>query len=75
MNFDISVFIHLTELILIVYVNDIDIFNLRKNQIIVFKKILTTEFKMTDLEKCAYYLSLHINKKSEKIYLHQVDFV
>ena len=74
-SFDTSVFIHLTGLILIVYVDDINILDSRENQIIVFKKVLATEFEMIDLEECVYYLSLHVSKKSEEIYLHQADFV
>ena len=76
-NFDPSVFIQDDRnLIMEVYVDDINIFGMDEGQIIAMKEQLASHFNMTDLGLCAYYLGMHVHQNpSGDVHLHQESYV
>lgn len=76
-NFDPSVFIKDDEnLIMEVYVDDINIFGLKEDRIIAMKRQLASRFNMTDLGPCAYYLGMHVHQEANgDVHLHQESYI
>ena len=76
-DFDPSVFIQDHEnLIMEVYVDDINIFGLDEGRIVAMKQLLSTRFKMADLGPCAYYLGMHVYQEANgDVHLHQESYV
>lgn len=76
-NFDPSVFIQNREnLIMEVYVDDINIFGLDENRIVAMKQRLASRFNMTDLGLCAYYLGMHVHQEANgDVHLHQESYI
>lgn len=76
-NFDPSVFIKDDEnLIMEVYVDDINIFGQDEDLIIAVKRQLASRFNMTDLGLCAYYLGMHVHQEANgDVHLHQESYI
>jgi hypothetical protein len=76
-NFDPSVFIKDDEnLIMEVYVDDINIFGQQEDHIIAMKRQLASRFNMTDLGLCAYYLGMHVHQEANgDVHLHQESYI
>jgi hypothetical protein len=76
-NFDPSVFIKDDEnLIMEVYVDDINIFGQQEDHIIATKRQLASRFNMTDLGLCAYYLGMHVHQEANgDVHLHQESYI
>jgi hypothetical protein len=76
-NFDPSVFIQDDRnLIMEVYVDDINIFGINEDRIIAMKEQLASRFNMTDLGLCAYYLGMHVHQKlNGDVHLHQESYI
>ena len=76
-NFDPSVFIKDDEnLIMEVYVDDINIFGQNEDRIIAVKRQLASRFNMTDLGLCAYYLGMHVHQEANgDVHLHQESYI
>ena len=76
-NFDPSVFIKEDEnLIMEVYVDDINIFGQNEDRIIAMKRQLASRFNMTDLGLCAYYLGMHVHQDANgDVHLHQESYI
>ena len=76
-NFDPSVFIKDEEnLIMEVYVDDINIFGQNEDRIIAMKRQLASRFNMTDLGLCAYYLGMHVHQAANgDVHLHQESYI
>ena len=76
-NFDPSVFIQDNDnLIMEVYVDDINIFGINEDRIIAMKHQLAARFNMTDLGLCAYYLGMHVRQETNgDVHLHQGSYI
>lgn len=76
-NFDPSVFIKDNEnLIMEVYVDDINIFGQNEDRILAMKRQLASRFNMTDLGLCAYYLGMHVHQEANgDVHLHQESYI
>ncbi|SMY29126.1 unnamed protein product [Zymoseptoria tritici ST99CH_1A5] len=75
-NNDQSVFMHPDGMYMTVYVDDLLIFGPDESKIAAVKAQLSQEFKMTDLGRCAYYLGIHVQQRTNgDVHLHQSNYL
>ena len=72
---DQSVFMHPDGMYMTVYVDDLLIFGSNEQKIAKVKQELASEFQMSDLGKCSYYLGIHVNQNDNgDVHLHQSNY-
>ena len=63
------------QLIITVYVDDINIFGLSDQHITPFKKDIAQAFKMTDAGRASWYLGMQLDWVPEGLHIHQSGFI
>lgn len=76
-EYDSSIFIHdELRLIMDVYVDDLKIFGVDTIAIERVQEELSTEFHMTDLGECSYYLGMHVHQdENNDVHIHQGSYI
>ena len=75
-KYDECVFYNKTQqLIITVYVDDINIFGPSDDHIIPFKSDITKAFKMTDAGRASWYLGMQLNWLPDGLHIHQNGFI
>ena len=62
-------------MIIVIYVNDILIFEDNNKNIKKIQDLFTRWFKMTDLDKMSYYLDMEIDISDNKTSIHQTNYL
>ena len=71
-------FIHkFSDMIVIIYVNDMLICDFKKDDILNFKKKLIERFRIKNLESVSYYLNVKIvrDRKNRTMHLSQINYI
>ena len=75
---DSSMFIHkFSDMIVIIYVNDMLICDFKKDDILNFKEKLIERFRIKNFELISYYLSVKIvrDRKNRTMHLNQINYI
>ena len=62
------------QLVITVYVDDLNIFGPSQSEIMKFKKEISAEFKMTDAGEASFYLGMQVEYTKEGVAIHQATY-